>query len=140
MGSVADRQNLRVRNRSQIGVDPDAVLRIGRKSGITGNWCRTQSARPHADVKGNRSAGIRYDLGWANLGYGLVVDQPDTQTLEFSAHGHFHARASKITASRPADHCQLGVRPSSLDFTGDFDPSLGATDSDDPHRSASVFP
>jgi len=37
MGSVADRQDMRVRNRPQVGIDPDPSLRVRRKASGAGD-------------------------------------------------------------------------------------------------------
>jgi hypothetical protein len=99
MSGVADGDDMRVGNRSQIGVDPNPAPWVGGEAGATCNGCRAQSARPHADVKGNASSFGSHDLCRAHLGDRLSIDHGDAEPREFRADGGFDPFASEVTAA-----------------------------------------
>ena len=142
MRRIADRADVRMRDRAQIGVDEDAAARIGRDAGGAGERRRGEPARPHADVAGDRSSRRGDDRIGANLGHGLVVDQLNPQAGERGADRFFHARALERAATRAAHHADLGGRPGGLDLARRLDRGLGAADHDDaqPPRAVGIEP
>ncbi len=138
MRRIARCQDMRVGDRAQTAIDPDAALPVRRQAGRAGDRRRPEPARPDADVAADGAATVGQDFCRADLGDGLAVDQHDSQSLECGAHRLLDARALKIAAARPAYHGHLGTRPGGRDLARDLDAGLGAADRDDAQWPAGI--
>src|SRR5579872_2941200 len=121
MRCVSNRKDMRMRNRPQVGVDPDPVLRIGGKSRALGEVCRPQAARPYAEIKRKCLSAFSHDLGSANLGDRRAIDKLDAKPHQLLTYGGFDAGSLEVAAMGLADHGHVRFWPCRLDFTGDLD-------------------